>query len=340
MGALPARGPAPARPDRRARDPDLRALRRRGPAPRVLPGRARLLRPPGLLARWRRSTRASRARTASSTSCARSPTSSRSARGPDRYRRAFEALRRLLPVEAMAFVEWVEDTGEDMEIHLEGSATVGRGRDPGMDPRAAASTRPSTRRPRSVWARTGEQREIRLSPATRHQLIARLSTYELNTGLLVLESSFSALQSPAGRRSPSRRWRGRSRSCCRTARSARRSRSSPVRNRERAETLSPDPRDLQRGQEAPEPRRALPVDRHGRGPQPRLRRRAPLALRRGEGPLRPPRAVRPRPALGGDPGTGGPRRRDHAPLDRPQPGLQVLLRARPDAPTSSAATTS
>jgi diguanylate cyclase (GGDEF)-like protein len=115
---------------------------------------------------------------------------------PDRYRRAFEALRRLLPIEAMAFVEWVEDSGEDMAINLEGSATASgeeirewirtRRLDETLDATAEA-----------VWTRTGEQREVRLSPATRHQSIARLSTYELNTGLLILESSFAALNSPA-----------------------------------------------------------------------------------------------------------------------------------------------
>ncbi|MGH9368079.1 MAG: diguanylate cyclase [Thermoanaerobaculia bacterium] len=114
----------------------------------------------------------------------------------DRYRRSFEALRRLLPVEAMAFVEWVEDSGEGMEIHLEGSATAGRQEirewvrsrrlDEALDSAAEA-----------VWARTGREREVALSPATRHQLIARLSTYELSTGLLILESSFAALHSPA-----------------------------------------------------------------------------------------------------------------------------------------------
>jgi diguanylate cyclase (GGDEF)-like protein len=114
---------------------------------------------------------------------------------PDRYRRTFEALRRLLPIEAMAFVEWVEDSGEDMEIHLEGSATVGRAeirewiRNRRLDEASDVTTE-------VVWARTGEQREVRLTSSTRYQLIARLSTYELNTGLLVLESSFAALQSP------------------------------------------------------------------------------------------------------------------------------------------------
>ena len=114
---------------------------------------------------------------------------------PDRYRRAFEALRRLLPVEAMAFVEWAEDSEEGMEIHLEGSAAVGRHEvrewirrrrlDETLDTTADA-----------VWTRTAGEREVALSPGTRHQVIARLSTFELNTGLLVLESSFPALQAP------------------------------------------------------------------------------------------------------------------------------------------------
>jgi diguanylate cyclase (GGDEF)-like protein len=110
----------------------------------------------------------------------------------DRYRRAFEALRRLLPIEAMAFAEWVEDTGEDMEIHLEGSATASRQeiREWIRSRRLHESLDPASE---MVWSRTGDQREVRLSPTTRHQLIARLSTYELNTGVLVLEGSFPAL---------------------------------------------------------------------------------------------------------------------------------------------------
>ena len=114
---------------------------------------------------------------------------------PDRYRRTFEALRRLLPIEAMAFVEWVEDSGAEMEIHLEGSATAGRSeiRD-WVRSRRIDETLDTTAE--VVWSRAGEEREVRLSSSTRYQLVARLSTYELNTGLLILESSFSTLQTP------------------------------------------------------------------------------------------------------------------------------------------------
>ncbi|HYB53846.1 MAG TPA: hypothetical protein VEG84_08260, partial [Thermoanaerobaculia bacterium] len=81
---------------------------------------------------------------------------------PDRYRRAFEALRRLLPVEAMAFVEWTDDEVREMEIHLEGSATATREelrdwiRSRRLDEALDATAE-------SVWARTGEKREVRLS---------------------------------------------------------------------------------------------------------------------------------------------------------------------------------
>ncbi|HEY7112306.1 MAG TPA: sensor domain-containing diguanylate cyclase [Thermoanaerobaculia bacterium] len=115
---------------------------------------------------------------------------------PDRYRRAFEALRKLLPVEAMAFVEWLDDAEEAIDIHLEGSAAVSR-----------EEIRDWVRRRRldealdvtaeSVWPLTGGEREVALSPVTRHQLVARLSTYELHTGLLVLESSYPALHAPS-----------------------------------------------------------------------------------------------------------------------------------------------
>jgi diguanylate cyclase (GGDEF)-like protein len=115
---------------------------------------------------------------------------------PDRYLRAFEALRRLLPVESMAFVEWVEDSSEGMAIHLEGPTSVDREevrewiRSHRLDETLDAASE-------DVVLRSGAEREIRLSSGTSYQLLVRLATYELNTGVLVLESSFPSLHGAA-----------------------------------------------------------------------------------------------------------------------------------------------
>ncbi len=146
---------------------------------------------------------------------------------PDRYRRAFEALRRLLPVEAMAFAEWVEDTGEDMEIHLEGSTTAGRHGDPRVDPEPPA---PRDAR-RDLRDRLGAHRRAARGPAlSRDAPPADRAALDLRAQHRPPHPRELVLRAPVRRRRriPHGRWRGRSRSSCRTVRSARRSRSSPA----------------------------------------------------------------------------------------------------------------
>lgn len=111
----------------------------------------------------------------------------------DRYQRTFEALRRLLPIETMAVIEWVEDPREDFVVHLAGEVTLPRAKialwvrenhldehaiGPGVEP---------------VEQHSGEDRPLRLAQDLNYQVIVRLSTYELNTGLLVLESAFPTI---------------------------------------------------------------------------------------------------------------------------------------------------
>ena len=113
----------------------------------------------------------------------------------DRYQRIFEALRRIVPIDAMAIIEWSDEPQMDVAIHVAGDVSA--------SPEAIATWIRQTRLDEkaidttgeSVEARSDEEREIRLMGSPANQLVARLSTYELHTGVLVLESSFPGIHS-------------------------------------------------------------------------------------------------------------------------------------------------
>jgi len=112
----------------------------------------------------------------------------------DRYERVFQAIRRLHPVEAMAFIEWTDDGEGDVAIHAVGAATVNRGQLLGWIRENRFEDGPGEPG-QSIERRIGQERTVRLSPDLPYQILLRLSTVELNTGLLVLESSFPAIHS-------------------------------------------------------------------------------------------------------------------------------------------------
>ena len=92
----------------------------------------------------------------------------------------------------MAIVEWMDDAADATSRSTSREKVEpSRRRD-----LATGSARPRSTSARSTSRRTGRdaastsEREITLSPGPATSSIARLSTYELNTGLLVLESSF------------------------------------------------------------------------------------------------------------------------------------------------------
>ena len=111
----------------------------------------------------------------------------------DRYERVFAALQKLVPVEAMALVEWVEDPAREMAVRFAGEVTADHTaiaewvRDNRLDESALA--------PREEPARLAARDLSASRPETPYQVILRLATYELSTGLLVLESSFPGLHS-------------------------------------------------------------------------------------------------------------------------------------------------
>ncbi len=113
----------------------------------------------------------------------------------DRYQRIFEALRRLLPVQAMAIVEWTDESSKEVSIHVAGDVSTSPEaiatwvRENRLDERAIDSTS------EAVVRHSDEDRQVRLIAGPAHQLVTRLSTYELNMGVLVLESAFRSIHS-------------------------------------------------------------------------------------------------------------------------------------------------
>jgi diguanylate cyclase (GGDEF)-like protein len=117
--------------------------------------------------------------------------------GQARYDRLFDAIRRILPVEAMAFIEWPEDASEQATIYLAGQATVSRERVAEWiresrfeEPTVQASAEP-------VERRTGPERVLELAPHTTFQVALRIATVELDSGRMVLEGVSPALHSPS-----------------------------------------------------------------------------------------------------------------------------------------------
>jgi diguanylate cyclase (GGDEF)-like protein len=115
----------------------------------------------------------------------------------DRYARLFEVLRRLFAIEAMAVIEWMDDPRLDLAVHLAGDVSAPREaiaewvRANRLDEMPPGSPAPVAE------LVAGDERRLRLSPQTGYQAVVRLSTYELSTGLLIVESSFPALHEPA-----------------------------------------------------------------------------------------------------------------------------------------------
>jgi diguanylate cyclase (GGDEF)-like protein len=113
----------------------------------------------------------------------------------DRYARLFDVVKRLLPVEAMAVVEWMDDPRLDFAVHMAGDVSASRETIAAWVRANRLDEVPSTSSAAEV--RSGDSRELKLSAAATYQVVVRLSTYELSTGLLVLESSFPTLHERA-----------------------------------------------------------------------------------------------------------------------------------------------
>jgi len=113
----------------------------------------------------------------------------------DRYERVFSAVARLLPVEALAVVEWPGEEGEDFTVHVSERSSVTRREVLAWARRARLDERRIDRDSSPEELAVGESRPIRLGDETHHQIRIRLSTFELHSGLLILESTSPALHS-------------------------------------------------------------------------------------------------------------------------------------------------
>jgi diguanylate cyclase (GGDEF)-like protein len=113
----------------------------------------------------------------------------------DRYERVFAAVARLLPVEAMAVVEWPGADGEDFAVHVSERAALSRRELAAWARRGRLDERRVERHSAPEELAVGEAREIRLTPAGVYQVRVRLATFELHSGLLLAEGSSAALHS-------------------------------------------------------------------------------------------------------------------------------------------------
>ena len=277
----------------------------------------------------------SRARTASSTSCATSRTSSASARAST----ATSASSRPLAPAAAGRGAWRSSSGpdgadEDLAVHLsEGRRASPRARSAAWARRSRLDERASTRgRARCELADGRRARDRALRPTRRYQV--RVRPLDLRAALRPARPRELLRRPPlrrdarvAPRRSPDHI------ALVLQDRSIRAQIAGALRAQPRARRdARPDPRDLQRPEAQPHARRPLPVDRLGRRPRASASSAVVLSLYDRERTSSSPRAH-----FGLDErwaeiqGAGRPRRGDHAALDRPQPGLQVVPRAR--APT-------
>ncbi len=114
----------------------------------------------------------------------------------DRYERVFAAVARLLPVEAMAILEWTGDTEDDLVVHLSENTEARRSEVLAWARRGRIDERRVDRAAGLCELSAGEGRELRLAAATPYQVRVALSTFEMHSGLLVLESGSPALHQP------------------------------------------------------------------------------------------------------------------------------------------------
>jgi diguanylate cyclase (GGDEF)-like protein len=115
--------------------------------------------------------------------------------GGDRYQRVFDALQRMLPIDGMALIEWLEDPGSAFSVHVAGDVTMTPAEIATWAREHRVDENPDGSQGGSVELKSGDERSLRLSREMRYQAAVRLSTYELSTGLMIVESPFPAIHS-------------------------------------------------------------------------------------------------------------------------------------------------
>jgi diguanylate cyclase (GGDEF)-like protein len=114
----------------------------------------------------------------------------------DRYERIFAALARLLPAEAMALLEWSAETDAEPVVHLSEGVETNRGDVLAWARRGRVDERRLDRGEGSCETASGDGRELKLSARTKYQARVALSTFEMHSGLLVVESGSLGLHQP------------------------------------------------------------------------------------------------------------------------------------------------
>jgi diguanylate cyclase (GGDEF)-like protein len=114
-------------------------------------------------------------------------------RSGDRYDRLYRSLRRVLPCEAAAFIQWEENPSEEISVTPMGNATSTRDDILAWIEQHHLAEMPSMPAGATPEVRQGEERTIALAPDTPYQVIAPLRTVELISGLIIFESSSADL---------------------------------------------------------------------------------------------------------------------------------------------------
>jgi diguanylate cyclase (GGDEF)-like protein len=112
----------------------------------------------------------------------------------DRYERVFAAISRLLPVQAAAVLEWSGD-GDDPTVHVSDAAAESRHEVISWARRNRLDERRVDRWSTPEELGVGDGRPVRLAPELPYQVRLRLSTFEMHTGLLIVESASPSLHS-------------------------------------------------------------------------------------------------------------------------------------------------
>jgi len=113
----------------------------------------------------------------------------------DRYERVFAAVARMLPVEAMAILEWAGAAEEDLSVHLSEGAEISHNELVGWARRHRLDEQRVDRAASPSDLATGDARDVRLAAHTVYQARIGLSTFEMHSGILLLESSSPLLHS-------------------------------------------------------------------------------------------------------------------------------------------------
>src|SRR5262249_16313914 len=104
-----------------------------------------------------------------------------------------DVLRRVFPIDAMAVIEWVDDPQKDFAVHLAGEVSAARETVSAW----VRSNRLDESAPGPLAAAAqlseGDQRPLKLLADAVYQCIVRLTTFELEAGVLIVESSFPVL---------------------------------------------------------------------------------------------------------------------------------------------------